>query len=360
MKETKQRGRFNPLDPLGPLVVNTVADIVTLKPLKAITGVEEYFFDNYRPRILKSSKFLEKNYKEDKAKIIAKYNSKGYRDAIIVRDSVYRIDDRNIGIDLVVDEGQRYHYRNITWTGNTKYNSETLNGILGIKPGDVYNKELLNTNLTYSENTLDVSSLYMDDGYLFFHVNPVEVQVENDSIDLEIRLFEGEQARINHVNLSGNTKTNDYVVIREMYSTPGQLFSRSDVMRTIRELATLGFFNQETINPVTKPNFNDATVDIDYQVEEAAADQVSFSAGWGYSMLILNLGLTFNNFSSRNFFNKQAWKPVPAGDGQKLSLNLATYGRNSLMYSISFTEPWLGGRKPNSLTVSFFQQYNVK
>lgn len=357
MKETKQRGRFNPLKPLGPLVVNTIADVVTLKPLKAVTGIEEYFFDNYRPRIFKSSKFLEKNFNDDKAKIIAKYNSKGYRDAIIVKDSVYRIDDRNIGIDLVIDEGNRYHYRNIAWTGNTKYSSETLNGILGIKPGDVYNKELLNANLTYSENTLDISSLYMDDGYLFFHVNPVEVQVENDSIDLEIRLFEGDQARINQVDLSGNTKTNDHVVIRELYSSPGQLFSRSDVMRTIRELATLGFFNQETINPVTKPNYSDGTVDIDYQVEEAAADQVSFSAGWGYGMLILNLGLTFNNFSFRNVFNKNAWKPIPVGDGQKLSLNLMTYGRNSLSYSVSFTEPWLGGRKPNSLTVSFLQQY---
>ena len=357
MKETKQRGVFNPLDPLGPMVVNAVADALTLKPLKAITDVEEYFYENYRPRIFKSSKYLEANYQEDKQNIIKKYNSKGYRDAIIVRDSVYAIDDKNIGIDLVIDEGNLYHYRNINWTGNTKYTAETLNGVLGIKPGDVYNKDLLNANLTYSETALDVSSLYMDDGYLFFRVDPVEVQVQNDSIDLEIRLQEGKQARINNVTLKGNTKTNDFVVIREMYSRPGQLFSRSDVTRTIRELATLGFFNQETINPDVQPNYKDNTVDIEYQVEEASADQVSFSAGWGWSMLILQAGLSFNNFSIRNVFNKDAWKPIPGGDGQKLSLNVSTYGTRSIYYSLSFTEPWLGGRKPNSLTTSIYQSF---
>ena len=282
MKETKQRGVFNPLEPLGPMVVNAVADVLTLKPLRAITEVEEYFYENYRPRIFKSSKFMESNYQDDKLNIIKKYNAKGYRDAIIVRDSVYAMDDKNIGIDIEIDEGNLYHYRNINWTGNTKYTAETLNEVLGIKPGDVYNKDLLNANLTYSETSLDISSLYMDDGYLFFRVDPVEVQVENDSIDLEIRLQEGKQARINNVTLKGNTKTNDFVVIREMYSRPGQLFSRSDVTRTVRELATLGFFNQETINPDVKANYNDNTVDIEYQVEEASADQVSFSAGWGW------------------------------------------------------------------------------
>lgn len=357
MKETKQKGVFNPLDPLGPMVINAVADLVTLKPLRAITDVEEYFYDNYRPRIFKTSKFIESNYDDDKQNIIAKYNEKGYRDAIIVRDSVYNLDDGDIGIDLVIDEGGLYHYRNINWTGNTKYSKETLNEVLGIKSGDVYNKELLNNNLTYSETSLDVSSLYMDDGYLFFRVDPVEVQVENDSIDLEIRLNEGKQARISNVTLKGNTKTNDFVVIREMFSRPGQLFSRSDVTRTVRELATLGFFNQESIFPDVKPNYTDNTVDIEYQVEEASADQVSFSAGWGYSMLILQAGLTFNNFSIRNLFNGDAWKPIPSGDGQKLSLNVSTYGTRYIGYSISFTEPWLGGRKPNALTASLYQSY---
>ena len=357
MKETKQKGVFNPLDPLGPMVINAVADAVTLKPLRAINDVEEYFYENYRPRIFKSSKFLESNYEDDKQNIIAKYNAKGYRDAIIVKDSVYRMEDGNIGINLDIDEGNLYHYRNITWMGNTKYDSETLDGVLGIKKGDVYNKELLNANLTYSETTLDISSLYMDDGYLFFRVDPVEVSVENDSIDLEIRLQEGKQARISNVSLKGNTKTNDFVVIREMYSRPGQLFSRSDVTRTVRELATLGFFNQESINPDVRPNYNDNTVDIEYQVEEASADQVSFSAGWGLNMLILSAGVTFNNFSMRNLFHKDAWKPIPGGDGQKFSVSVSTYGTRYIYYALSFTEPWLGGRKPNALTTSVYQSF---
>ncbi len=356
MKETKQRGNFNPLEPLGPLVINTITDVF-YNPQRAIDGVESYFYDNYRPRIFKRSKYNESNFRDDKQKVIDKYNSKGYRDAIIVRDSVYKIDDKNIGIDLVLDEGNRYYYRNISWTGNTKYSTDYLNRVLGIRKGDVYNKELLNTNLTYSETSMDVGSLYMDDGYLFFQANPVEVLVENDSIDLEIRMHEGEQARINNVTLKGNTKTNDHVVIRELYSRPGQLFSRSDVTRSVRELATLGFFNQETITPDVKPNFTDGTVDIEYQVEEASADQVELSAGWGYGMLMLSLGLSFNNFSFNKMFKKDAWKPVPSGDGQKLSLRLTTYGIRYINYGISFTEPWLGGKKPNSLTVSIYQSF---
>ena len=360
MKETKERGHFDPLDPLGPMIVNTLADLVTLHPMRAINNVEEYFYDNYRPRIFKASKFMEKNYEDDKKHIIEKYNSKGYRDARIVRDSVYRIDDRNLGIDLVIDEGNKYHYRNISWTGNTKYSEETLNSILGIKKGDIYNKELLDKNLTYSETTLDVSSLYMDDGYLFFRADPVEVAVDNDSIDLEIRLTEGKQARINNVTLKGNTKTYDHVVLRELYTRPGQLFSRSDVMRSVRELATLGFFNQESINPDVRPNMEDNTVDIEYSVEEAAADQIRFSAGYAVGYLMLEAGLQFSNFSMRNIFNKKAWRPLPMGDGQKLSLSVTTYGTQYITYSIAFTEPWLGGRKPNSFSASFYQSFYGK
>ena len=357
MKETKQRGRFDPLTPLGPLVVNTVADVVTLHPLRAVNGVEEYFYDNYRPRIFKSSRFLESNFEADKKLIVEKYNSKGYRDARIVSDSVYMIDDKNMGIDLVVEEGNKYHYRNISWTGNTKYSDETLNSILGVRPGDVYNKELLDKNLNYSETNLDISSLYMDDGYLFFRVDPVEVAVENDSIDLEIRLTEGKQARISNVTLTGNTKTYDHVVLRELYTRPGQLYSRSDVVRSIRELATLGFFNQESITPDVQPNMEDNTVDIGYTVEEAAADQIRFSAGFAMGYLMLEAGLQFSNFSVRNIFNKKAWRPLPMGDGQKLSLNVSTLGRYYLYYGLSFTEPWLGGKKPNSFTFSIYQSF---
>ncbi len=357
MKDTKQRGHFDPLTPLGPLVVNTVADVFTLHPMRAINGVEEYFYDNYRPRIFKSSRFLESNFEADKKLIVEKYNSKGYRDARIVSDSVYMIDDKNIGIDLVVEEGNKYHYRNINWTGNTKYSDETLNSILGVRPGDVYNKELLDKNLNYSETNLDISSLYMDDGYLFFRVDPVEVAVENDSIDLEIRLTEGKQARISNVTLSGNTKTYDHVVLRELYTRPGQLYSRSDVVRSIRELATLGFFNQEIAPPDVQPNMEDNTVDIGYTVEEAAADQIRFSAGFAAGYLMLEAGLQFSNFSMRNIFNKKAWRPLPMGDGQKLSLNVSTLGRYYLYYGLSFTEPWLGGKKPNAFTFSIYQSF---
>lgn len=359
MKDTKDRGHFDPLNPLGPLVVNTVADVFTLKPLQAVTGIEEYFYENYRPRIFKSSRYLEKDFVADKQKIVEKYNSKGYRDARIVRDSVYRIDDRDIGIDLVIDEGNKYYYRNITWTGNTKYSDDVLNSILGIRKGDVYNKELLDKNLTYSETSLDISSLYMDDGYLFFRADPVEVAVENDSIDLEIRLSEGKQARISNVTLKGNTKTYDHVVLRELYTRPGQLYSRSDVVRSVRELATLGFFNQESINPDIKPNFSDNTVDIEYSVEEAAADQISFSGGYASGRLILQAGVSFSNFSFRNLLKKDAWRPVPAGDGQKLAFNVYTYGLESVSYSLSFTEPWLGGRKPTSFSVAVYQQFTT-
>ena len=333
---------------------------MTLHPLRAITGVEEYFYDNYRPRIFKASKFLESNYVDDKKHIIEKYNAKGYRDAIIVSDSVYRIDDRNLGIDLVIDEGNKYHYRNITWTGNTKYSDETLNSILGIKTGDVYNKELLDKNLNYSETNLDISSLYMDDGYLFFRVDPVEVAVENDSIDLEIRINEGKQARISNVTLAGNTKTYDHVVLRELYTRPGQLYSRSDVVRSVRELATLGFFNQESINPDVQPNPADNTVDIAYSVEEAAADQIRFSAGFAAQMLMLEAGLQFSNFSMRNIFNKKAWKPLPMGDGQKLSLGREYLGQ-PLHHLRHFVHRALAGwTQAQRVSVSFYQSFYAK
>ena len=354
MKETKVKGNFDPLNPLAPTVYNAAWDFITLKPKQAMARITDYFFDNYRVRIFKGSKYLEKNFEDDKLNIITKYNQNGYRDAHIISDSIYKIDDKNIGIAIKLDEGNKYYFRNINWVGNTKYDTTTLNRILGIQKGDVYNKELLQTNLTYNEGGYDVSSVYMDDGYLFFNVNPVEVRVENDSIDLEIRMYEGEQATIGKVSVKGNTKTNDHVVIREMYTKPGQLFSRSDVIRTTRELAALGYFNAETLNPDIQPDPSDGTVDIEYQVEETSSDQVELSAGWGYGSLILTLGLTLNNFSLKNMFNPEAWKPIPGGDGQKLSFRVQTYGKQYLYYGLSFTEPWLGGKKPNSFTSSIY------
>ena len=354
MKETKVKGNFDPLDPLGPTVCQATYDFLTFKPKKAFTEITDYFFENYRPRIFKASKFLENNYEDDKKAIIEKYNQCGYRDAYIVSDSVYKIDDKNVGIAINVDEGNKYYFRNIDWVGNTKYDTATLNRVLGIHKGDVYNKELLQTNLTYNEGGFDITSLYQDDGYLFFTVDPVEVRAENDSIDLEIRMYEGDQATIGKVSVKGNTKTNDHVVVREMYTKPGQLFSRSDVIRTTRELAALGYFNAETLNPSIQPDPSDGTVDIEYVVEETSSDQIELSAGWGYNKLILTLGLTLNNFSFKNMFKKGAWTPLPGGDGQKLSFRVQTYGTTYLYYGASFTEPWLGGKKPNSFTTSIY------
>ena len=354
MKETKVKGNFDPLDPLAPTVIDATWDFVRLKPKDGFTKITDYFFENYRPRIFKGSKYLENNFEDDKLNIIAKYNHDGYRDARIISDSVYRIDDKNLGITINIDEGNKYYFRDITWVGNTKYDTTLLNKVLGIHKGDVYNKELLQTNLQYNEGGYDISSIYMDDGYLFFQVNPIEVRVENDSIDLEIRMYEGDQATIGKVSVKGNTKTNDHVVIREMYTKPGQLFSRSDVIRTTRELAALGYFNAETLNPDIKPDPSDGTVDIEYVVEETSSDQIELSAGWGYNSLILTLGLTLNNFSFKNMFNKNAWTPIPGGDGQKLSLRVQTYGTQYLYYGLSFTEPWLGGKKPNSFTSSLY------
>jgi len=354
MKETKQKGSFDPLTPLGPMVLDVSKNLLTIRPLKAVQSVESYFVDNYRPRIFKASKFIESKFEEDLGKIVFKYNQKGYRDAKIVSDSTYRIDAKNIGIKIEVNEGNRYYFRKIDWVGNTKYTDEFLSTILGLQAGDVYNRELLETNLNYNPNGFDVSSLYMDDGYLFFSADPVEVLIENDSIDLEIRIREGKQARISRVSIKGNTKTNDHVVIRELRTRPGQLFSRSDIIRTTRELANLRYFNPESISPNVLPNPADGSVDIEYAVEETSADQIELSGGWGYGRIIGTLGLSFNNFSVKNIFNRQAYRPIPTGDGQKLSLRFQTYGKGYMSYSASFTEPWLGGRKPTSLTVSFY------
>jgi len=354
LKETKARGVFRPLDSLGPLVLNVAESAVTLKFSDIDDEFVKYVKENYRINLFKGSKYIESNYKEDLQNIIAKYNKKGYRDAHIVVDSVYRLDGENLAIDITISEGNKYYFRNITWVGNTVYPSAFLSAILGIQYGDVYNKELLETNLQYNPSGFDVSSQYMDNGYLFFNATPVETYVDNDSIDLEIRIFEGKQARINNVTVKGNQKTNDHVIIRELRTRPGQLFSRSDIIRTTRELANLGYFNAESINPNINPNAADATVDIEYEVEETSADQIELSGGWGYGRIIGTIGLSFNNFSIKNFFRKDSWKPIPSGDGQKLSLRFQTYGADYLSWSVSFTEPWLGGRKPNALTVSYY------
>ena len=354
MKETKARGIFTPLNDLGPFVVKTVANVATLRFKKISEDAVKYYKENIKINLFKGSKYIESNYEDDLDNIIAKYNKKGYRDATIVKDSVYRLDGENLAIDIWIDEGNKYYFRNIKWVGNKVYNSLFLTTVLGIQPGDVYNRELLETNLNYNPNGFDVSSVYMNNGYLFFNATPVETYVGNDSIDLEIRIFEGKQARIKNVSVKGNTKTNDHVVIRELRTRPGQLFSREDVIRTTRELANLRYFNAETITPNINPDPINGTVDIEYEVEETSADQIELSGGWGYGRIIGTLGLSFNNFSLKNMFKPDAWRPIPSGDGQKLSLRFQTYGKDYLSWSVSFTEPWLGGKKPNALTVSYY------
>ncbi|MFZ4412504.1 MAG: outer membrane protein assembly factor BamA [Bacteroidales bacterium] len=304
--------------------------------------------------IFKASKFIEDDYKADLEKVIEKYNELGFRDAKIVKDSVSKVSNKLVNVDIWIYEGKKFYFNNISFVGNTKYSSKQLSDILKIRKGDVYNQSALNQNLAFNPNGYDISSLYMDDGYLFFQAIPVEVQVNNDSIDIEIRIREGKQARINKVTIKGNTKTNDHVVIREIKTIPGQLFSRSDIIRTTRELAQLRYFNAETIKPVPTPNPENGTVDIEYQVEETSSDQVEISGGWGGGMVVGTLGLSFNNFSARNIFNGKAWKPLPSGDGQKLSLRGQTNGQYYYSVSASFTEPWLGGKKPNAFSISVY------
>lgn len=303
--------------------------------------------------IFKSSKYIEENLKEDKENIIAKYNEKGYRDAKIVYDSTATNDEKTINLYIGIDEGKKYFFRNITWVGNSKYDSKFLSEMLGIKPGDIYDQSVLENKLFVNETS--ISSLYLDNGYLFFNLTPVEVLVENDSIDLEMRIYEGKQARISKVTIKGNSRTNEHVIRREIRTKPGDLFSRADIIRTQRELAQLGFFNPEKLDVKPKPNPVDGTVDLEYVVEERPSDQIELSGGYGARMFVGTLGLTFNNFSTKRFFKKGAWTPLPSGDGQKLSMRAQTNGKYYQAYSISFIEPWLGGKKPNSLSVSLYK-----
>lgn len=303
-------------------------------------------------RIFKSSKYKEADYKDDLDKVIDKYNESGYRDAKIIKDSMVVLNDKLIDILIKVYEGKQYFFRNITWSGNTKYSSKMLTQLLGIKKGDVYNKKLLNDNLFMNER--GIFSLYQDNGYLFSSINPIETSINGDSIDLEIQIYEGKIARINRVTVIGNTKTNDHVILREIRTKPGELYNRSKIIRTQRELATLGYFDPEKLNVNPTPHPEDGTVDLQYVVAEKPSDQIELSGGWGAQMIVGTLGLSFNNFSLGNIFHKDAWSPLPTGDGQRLTLRAQSNGLYYQGYNFSFVEPWLGGKKPNSLTVSFY------
>jgi len=307
--------------------------------------------------IFSTAEFIESDFEKDKEKVVEKYQSYGYRDAKIVKDTVYKISEDRLAIDIYVNEGKKYYFRKITWVGNSKYSSKDLDRILNIKKGDVYNQSVLDSRLMMNPNGTDISSLYMDDGYLFFQATPVEVLVENDSIDMEIRVYEGKQATINKVTVKGNTKTNDHVIMREIRTRPGQLFKRSDIIRSQRELSMLGYFNAEKLGVTPSPHPENGTVDIEYEVEEKSSDQLELSGGFGNNMVIGTLGVSFNNFSARNFFKKGSWQPLPSGDGQRLSIRAQSSGLLYQSFNMSFTEPWLGGKKPNSLSITPY--YNI-
>ncbi|PZR21556.1 MAG: outer membrane protein assembly factor [Citrobacter freundii] len=363
MKGTKEMTKLtlNPssyVGPYGPSKNKTsfkeyVKDWGFLSLSKTKRVLDPYF----RFKLFSSAKFNPTKYEEDKEKLVKYYNSLGYRDATIVEDTlVTDTANARLYVNIRVNEGRKYYFGNITWKGNAKYPDSLLNVILGIHKGDIYNVDILNRRLgkEMSQDGGDISGYYQDDGYLFFRVEPVETAVYNDTIDHEIRITEGPQARIKNVTIAGNERTKDHVIRRELRTMPGELFRRSDLIRSQRELANLNYFNQETINPGVVPNSDDGTVDINWKVEEKSSDQLELSAGWGGGIgLTGTLGVTFNNFSIKNIWKKSAWDPLPTGDGQKLSLRVQSNGRAFRSYNFSFTEPWLGGKKRNSLTLAY-------
>ncbi len=305
-------------------------------------------------RFFKASRFIRSNFEKDKEAIIAYYQKEGYRDAEFLSDSIAQVRPGEIDVYINMHEGPKYYFRNITWVGNHIYSSKVLNDLLAIKKGDIYNRESLERKLAFNPNGTDLSSLYQDDGYLFSNIDPVEVSVENDSVDIEMRVYEGPQATINKVSVSGNFKTNDHVILREIRTLPGQKYSRADVVRTIRELSQLGFFDPEQIQPNPVPNPNNGTVDINYSVVERSNDQIELSGGWGgFFGFVGTLGVSFNNFSTRKIPKFREWNPVPGGDGQRLAIRFQANGRQFQTYSFNFTEPWLGGKRPNALSIGF-------
>jgi outer membrane protein insertion porin family len=303
-------------------------------------------------RFFKVSKFIKSNYENDKNNIIEEYNNKGYRDAKIINDTTYLNKDNTITIEITLEEGEPYLFGDVSFVGNTKFTNEELSSQLGIDKGDVFNQSILDSRLFGSQEGTDISSLYLDDGYLFFNATPVEIATNNNTIDIEVRLYEGEQARLNKISVKGNTKTQDHVIMRELRTRPGDLFKRSDIMRSQRELAQMQYFDPEAFDVKIDPNPSRNEVDVTYIVSEKSSDQIQLQGGWGGGRVVGSLGLTFNNFSSRNIFNGSKWRPLPSGDGQRLSLTARSNGAYYQNYMMSFTEPWLGGKKPTSLSVS--------
>src|SRR3989339_40976 len=304
-----------------------------------------------------SKKFNEKEYENDKKLLIQKYSERGYRDAKIVRDSIYYIEDGRLAIDFEIDEGNKYYFRDITWTGNSMYSAEQLNSILRIGKGDIYDVVSMEKRLFDAEEG-NVTKLYRDRGYLFFRVMPVEKAIVGDSVDVEMRMFEGKPAIFNRIVINGNNVTNEKVARRELYTRPGYLFSQTALERSVRELATMGHFDPEKLSSASGtsviPNEVTNTVDVTYNVEEKSNSQVELAGGWGGNTFVGTLGLSFNNFSLSKVFDKKAWRPVPLGDGQQLSIRFQTNGTYYTALSGSFAEPWLFGNKPTSLNISLY------
>ena len=308
--------------------------------------------------IFKVSKLRKKEYSEDMRALVAKYNSMGYRDARIIRDTNYRIDEELINIEITLEEGRKYYFGDITFVGNTKYDTPLLRSILKINRGDIYDSQHLNERVSFDPNGNDVASIYLNNGYLFSQVVPIEKNVQNDTIDVEVRIQEGRQATIRKVSITGNERTNDHVIYREVRTRPGDLFSKAMIQRTIRELSQLGYFDQTQIgvNPVPDPQTG--TVDLEYTVVEKSTSQLELQGGWGANRVVGTLGLNFNNFSAKNVGNKRAWQPLPTGDGQTINIRAQSNGLYFQSYNASFTEPWLGGKKPNSFTGTIY--HNVQ
>ena len=303
---------------------------------------------------LKAKKYTPERWKANKQKLIEKYNEYGYRDAVILSDSVWNVDEKHVSINIKVDEGKKYFIRNITWVGNTVYNSDYLAAVLGMKKGDVYNQKLMNKRLTEDEDA--VGNNYWNNGYLFYSLNPTEVNIVGDSIDLEMRIFEGPQAHINHVRINGNDRLYENVVRRELRTKPGDLFSKEALQRSAREIASMGHFDPEKVNPEPKPDPENGTVDINYNLEQKSNDQVEFSLGWGQTGVIGRIGLKLNNFSMRNLFNKNKEHRgiMPIGDGEVLSIGAQTNGTYYQSYNTSYSTNWFGGKRPIQFSVGAY------
>ncbi len=324
----------------------------------------EYFTDKRLRRVMKNtkqkdlnifkgSKFIEDKFDEDRASLAEFYNENGFRDFRVMGDSTYALEDGKMVLVVKVSEGNQYYLRNVDWVGNSIYTRDQLARVFNFPSGEIYNQTMIDKRLNMDDDA--VSSMYLNYGYLFSRVTPVEKKVEGDSIDLEVRIFEGEPATINNVIITGNTRTNEHVARRELFTMPGDLFSKDDLIRSARQVAVLGHFDPEKINPQPLINQTDGTVDLLYALEEKANDQFEISGGWGAGMLVGTVGVRFNNFAMRNFFKLKEWRPYPSGDGQSLQIRAQSNGRVYQSYNISFIEPWLGGKKPNTLSISAFR-----